>query len=38
MAWNLRRMGSMGDPETAIAVMRAARQADRLTATADREV
>jgi hypothetical protein len=38
MAWNLRRSGSMGDPETAVAAMRAIRQADRLTATVDREV
>jgi hypothetical protein len=32
MAWNLRRSGSMGDPETAIAVMRATKQADRTAA------
>jgi hypothetical protein len=38
MAWNQRRSGSMGDPETAVAAMRAIRQADRLTATVDREV
>jgi len=29
MAWNLRREGSMGDPETAIAVMRAAKRGDQ---------
>jgi hypothetical protein len=30
MAWNRRRTGTMGDPETAIAVMRAARRAERM--------
>ena len=32
MAWNLRRNGSMGDPETAIAAMRAAKRADQVAA------
>jgi Protein of unknown function (DUF4031) len=30
MAWNLRMNGSMGDPETAIAVMRAGKASGRL--------
>jgi Protein of unknown function (DUF4031) len=30
MAWNRRTTGTMGDPETAIAVMRAARRAERM--------